>query len=162
MVDTFLLLTIARTGDQLQGIKKGILELADVIAVNKADGPHARDARAAARELAGALRMVAPPGATWRAPVLACSGQTGAGLDEVWAAVTRHRATLDEHGELARQAGDQQVEWMWSMVRDRLMDRLRNDAGVRAALPERGAAVRAGTLTPTLGADTLLAALAPS
>src|SRR5919202_5457345 len=92
MVDTFLLLTIARTGDQLQGIKKGILELADVVAVNKADGPHERDARAAARELAGALRMVAPSGAPWRVPVLACSAQTGAGVDEGWAAGARPRA----------------------------------------------------------------------
>ncbi len=159
MVDTFLLLTIARTGDSLQGIKKGILEIADVIAVNKADGEHARAARAAARELSGALRMMAPSSPWWRAPVLACSGQSGAGLDAVWAAVTRHRATLDEHGELARKRAAQQVDWMWSMVRDRLLDRLRTDEGVRAALPDVERAVRAGTLTPTLGADTLLQAL---
>ena len=162
MVDTFLLLTIARTGDSLQGIKKGILEIADVIAVNKADGEHARPARAAARELAGALRMMAPILPYWRAPVLPCSGQSGAGLDDVWAAVTRHRATLDEHGELARKRATQQVDWMWSMVRERLLDRLRTDEGVRAALPDVERSVRAGTLTPTLGADTLLAALAAS
>ena len=162
MVDTFLLLTIARTGDSLQGIKKGILEIADVIAVNKADGEHARPARAAARELSGALRMMAPTSPWWRAPVLACSGQSGTGLDDVWAAVTRHRATLDEHGELARKRATQQVDWMWSMVRERLLDRLRTDEGVRAALPDVERSVRAGTLTPTLGADTLLAALAAS
>jgi len=159
MVDTFLLLTIARTGDSLQGIKKGILEIADVIAVNKADGEHARPARAAARELSGALRMMAPTSPWWRAPVLACSGQSGAGLDDVWAAVTRHRATLDEHGELSRKRATQQVEWMWSMVRERLLDRLRADEGVRAALPDVERSVRAGTLTPTLGADTLLTTL---
>jgi LAO/AO transport system kinase len=162
MVDTFLLLTIARTGDSLQGIKKGILEIADVIAVNKADGEHARPARAAARELSGALRMMAPTSPWWRAPVLACSGQSGTGLDDVWAAVTRHRATLDEHGELTQKRATQQVDWMWSMVRERLLDRLRTDEGVRAALPDVERSVRAGTLTPTLGADTLLAALAPS
>ena len=162
MVDTFLLLTIARTGDSLQGIKKGILEIADVIAVNKADGEHARPARAAARELSGALRMMAPVLPYWRAPVLPCSGQSGTGLDDVWAAVTRHRATLDEHGELARKRATQQVDWMWSMVRERLLDRLRTDEGVRAALPDVERSVRAGTLTPTLGADTLLAALAAS
>ena len=160
MVDTFLLLTIARTGDSLQGIKKGILEIADVIAVNKADGEHARPARAAARELSGALRMIPPISPWWRAPVLACSGQSGAGLDEVWAAVTRHRATLEEHGELADKRATQQVDWMWSMVRERLLDRLRTDEGVRAALPDVEQAVRAGTLTPTLGADTLLKTLA--
>jgi len=159
MVDTFLLLTIARTGDSLQGIKKGILEIADVIAVNKADGEHARPARAAARELSGALRMMAPTSPWWRAPVLACSGQSGTGLDDVWAAVTRHRATLDEHGELARKRATQQVDWMWSMVRERLLDRLRTDEGVRAALPDVERSVRAGTLTPTLGADTLLTTL---
>jgi len=159
MVDTFLLLTIARTGDSLQGIKKGILEIADVIAVNKADGEHARPARAAARELSGALRMMAPASPWWRAPVLACSGQSGTGLDDVWAAVTRHRATLDEHGELARKRATQQVDWMWSMVRERLLDRLRTDEGVRAALPDVERSVRAGTLTPTLGADTLLTTL---
>ena len=98
MVDTFLLLTIARTGDSLQGIKKGILELADVVAVNKADGDHERPARAAARELSGALRMMTPTSERWRPPVLACSARTGACLDEVWDRVTDHRATLDEHG----------------------------------------------------------------
>jgi LAO/AO transport system kinase len=156
MVDTFLLLTIARTGDQLQGIKKGILELADVVAVNKADGPHARDARVAARELAGALRIVAPAGATWRAPVLACSAQTGAGLDEVWAAVGRHRSTLDADGALAAKRAEQQVHWMWATVRDRLMDRLRDDPDVRAAIPGLEAAVRAGELTATLAAEAVL------
>jgi LAO/AO transport system kinase len=164
MVDTFLLLTIARTGDQLQGIKKGILELADVVAVNKADGSHERAARAAARELAGALRMVAPPvssetGATWRAPVLACSAQTGAGLDDVWAAVERHRTTLAAAGELARRRADQQVQWMWATVRDRLMDRLRDDPAVRAAIPELETAVRAGELTATLAAEAVLGRL---
>src|SRR5580692_1008778 len=80
MVDTFLLLTLARTGDQLQGIKKGVLELADVIAVNKADGPHEQDARKAARELAGALRLLGLPADGWVTPVVTCSAATGAGL----------------------------------------------------------------------------------
>ncbi|HXV91995.1 MAG TPA: methylmalonyl Co-A mutase-associated GTPase MeaB, partial [Pseudonocardia sp.] len=135
MVDTFLLLTIARTGDQLQGIKKGILELADVVAVNKADGPHEGEARAAARELAGALRMLTPASAAWRPPVLPCSAETGAGLDEVWAAVEKHHRTLDEHGELAGKRAAQQVDWMWATVRDRLLDRLRSDPAVREAIP---------------------------
>ena len=161
MVDSFLLLTIARTGDQLQGIKKGILELADVVAVNKADGAHERDARAAARELAGALRMVtqmssSTSGASWRPPVLACSAQTGAGLSEVWAAVTRHRDTLASSGDLAAKRADQQVQWMWATVRDRLMDRLRDDPAVRAEIPRLEAGVRAGELTATLAADAVL------
>jgi LAO/AO transport system kinase len=162
MVDTFLLLTIARTGDQLQGIKKGILELADVVAVNKADGSHERDARTAARELAGALRMVAPVSATWRAPVLACSAQTGAGLDEVWDAVRRHRAALDAQDELASKRADQQVQWMWATIRDRLVDRVRDDPAVRAALPGLEAEVRAGALTATLAAEAVLGRLGAS
>jgi LAO/AO transport system kinase len=156
MTDTFLLLTIARTGDQLQGIKKGILELADVIAVNKADGPHERDARAAARDLTGALRMITPATARWRPPVLACSAQTGAGLDDVWAAVERHRATLAEHGDLAAKRADQQVDWMWATVRDRLLDRLHTDPRVRQALPGLERDVRDGGLTPALAAATIL------
>ncbi|GAA3233201.1 methylmalonyl Co-A mutase-associated GTPase MeaB [Pseudonocardia petroleophila] len=154
MVDTFLLLTIARTGDQLQGIKKGILELADVVAVNKADGSHERDARVAARELAGALRMMTPAHDTWRPPVLACSGQTGAGMDEVWAAVQDHRSTLEADGSLGRRRADQQVEWMWAMVRDQLMDRLQTSA--KDTLGEVEAEVRSGDLTATLAATRLL------
>src|SRR5690349_15191931 len=98
MVDTFLLLTLARSGDQLQGIKKGVLELADVIAVNKADGSHLVEARRAARELSGALHLLEPgpdeETAGWITPVLTCSAQEGTGLDEVWQQVVRHRETL--------------------------------------------------------------------
>ncbi len=90
MVDSFLLLSLARTGDQLQGIKKGVLEIADVLAVNKADGPHERDARSAARELAGALRLMRASDAAWTAPVLTCSGREGTGLAEVWERLERH------------------------------------------------------------------------
>jgi LAO/AO transport system kinase len=159
MVDTFLLLTIARTGDSLQGIKKGILELADVVAVNKADGAHEGDARAAARELAGALRLMTPTSAAWRPAVLACSALTGAGLDEVWARVRAHRDALGEAGELTTRRADQQVDWMWQMVRDRLLDRLLTDPAVRERLPGLTAEVRAGALTPTLAAQALLDAL---
>jgi LAO/AO transport system kinase len=160
MVDTFLLLTIARTGDSLQGIKKGILELADVVAVNKADGPHEADARVAARELRGALRMLTPASAAWTPPVLTCSAQTGAGMDEVWTAVQEHRAALASAGELDRRRADQQVDWMWRVVRDRLLDRLQSDPGVREALPDVERAVRDGELTPTLAAQRLLGLLA--
>lgn len=156
MVDTFLLLTMARTGDSLQGIKKGILELADVVAVNKADGPHERDARVAARELAGALRMMTPTSASWRPPVLACSAQADTGMTEVWEAVQEHRTTLDRAGELAGRRADQQVQWMWGMVRDQLMDRLTSDPAVRKALPDLEREVRGGELTPTLAAQAIL------
>ncbi|MGI9001544.1 MAG: methylmalonyl Co-A mutase-associated GTPase MeaB [Pseudonocardia sp.] len=156
MVDTFLLLTIARTGDSLQGIKKGILELADVVAVNKADGPHEPDARMAARELSGALHLMTPTSASWRPPVLACSALAGTGVAEVWAAVAGHRDALIEAGEFARRRADQQVQWMWAMVRDQLLDRLTSDPGVREALPGLERDVRSGDLTPTLAAQTIL------
>ncbi|MFD9477546.1 MULTISPECIES: methylmalonyl Co-A mutase-associated GTPase MeaB [Streptomyces] len=158
MVDSFLLLSLARTGDQLQGIKKGVLELADVLAVNKADGPHERDARAAARELSGALRLMHPVDAAWTPPVLTCSARESTGLDEVWSRLEQHRTLLDAGGRLAAKRAAQQVEWTWSMVRDELLERLRADPAVRDLAPGLESAVRAGTVTPTSAADRILAA----
>ncbi|MFB6560569.1 methylmalonyl Co-A mutase-associated GTPase MeaB [Streptomyces sp. NPDC056400] len=158
MVDSFLLLSLARTGDQLQGIKKGVLELADVLAVNKADGPHERDAKAAARELSGALRLMHPVDAAWTPPVLTCSARESTGLDEVWSRLEQHRTLLDAGGRLAAKRAAQQVEWTWSMVRDELLERLRADPTVRELAPTLEAAVRAGSVTPTSAADRILAA----
>ncbi|GAA1975377.1 methylmalonyl Co-A mutase-associated GTPase MeaB [Amycolatopsis minnesotensis] len=156
MVDCFLFLTLARTGDQLQGIKKGVLELADVIAVNKADGDHERDARRAARELSGALRMIYGPDAAWTPPVLTCSALHDVGLDTVWQQVQRHRDTLDESGDLAGKRRQQQVDWTWAMVREQLLGRLGAHPDVRAVVPEVERAVRDGELTPTLAAQRVL------
>lgn len=100
MVDSFLFLTLARTGDQLQGIKKGVLELADVIAVNKADGQHAMEAKRAARELSGALRLLRSDERSRAIPVLTCSAKEGTGLDEVWEKLVEHQERLRESGEL--------------------------------------------------------------
>jgi LAO/AO transport system kinase len=159
MVDTFLFLTLARTGDALQGIKRGILELADVIAVNKADGPAERDARWAARELASALRMLRGPADDgWEVPVLTCSGATGGGVEQVWRKVVDHQDRLDVSGELAERRRRQQVRWMWTMVNDRLAARLREHPEVRALTPELERAVLGGELTPTLAADRILEA----
>ncbi|MFJ3877373.1 methylmalonyl Co-A mutase-associated GTPase MeaB [Streptomyces sp. NPDC090077] len=162
MVDSFLLLSLARTGDQLQGIKKGVLELADVLAVNKADGPHERDAKAAARELSGALRLMHPADAAWTPPVLTCSARESAGLDEVWNRLEQHRTVLETGGRLAAKRAAQQVEWTWSMVRDELLERLRSDPAVRELAPSLEAAVRAGTVTPTSAADRILGAFGGS
>ncbi|MGA4847021.1 methylmalonyl Co-A mutase-associated GTPase MeaB [Streptomyces sp. G5(2025)] len=156
MVDTFLLLTLARTGDQLQGIKKGVLELADVIAVNKADGPHERDARSAARELAGALRLMHPADAAWTPPVLTCSARESSGLDTLWERLQQHRALLDSTGRLAAKRRDQQVDWTWSMVRDELLGRLRGHAEVQRVTPDLEQRVREGTLTATSAAEQIL------
>lgn len=158
MVDSFLLLSLARTGDQLQGIKKGVLELADVLAVNKADGPHERDAKSAARELSSALRLMHPADAAWTPPVLTCSARESTGLDEVWNSLEQHRRLLDAGGRLSAKRAAQQVEWTWSMVRDELLERLRSNPAVRDLAPTLEAAVREGSLTPTLAADQLLAA----
>ncbi|MFD7233164.1 methylmalonyl Co-A mutase-associated GTPase MeaB [Streptomyces sp. NPDC059881] len=158
MVDSFLLLTLARTGDQLQGIKKGVLELADVIAVNKADGPHERDARAAARELAGALRLMYPADAAWTPPVLSCSARESSGLDTVWDRLEQHRTLLDAGGRLAAKRRDQQVEWAWAMVKDELLGRLRSHPAVRALGPGLEQQVRDGELTATLAAERILEA----
>ncbi|MFH8486689.1 methylmalonyl Co-A mutase-associated GTPase MeaB [Streptomyces longisporoflavus] len=158
MVDSFLLLSLARTGDQLQGIKKGVLELADVLAINKADGPHERDARSAARELAGALRLMHPADAAWTPPVLSCSARESSGLDEVWDRLEQHRALLDSTGRLAAKRRDQQVDWTWTMVHDELLDRLRGHAAVRELAPDLEQRVREGTLTATLAAERILGA----
>jgi len=161
MVDTFLLLTLARSGDQLQGIKKGVLELADVVAVNKADGEHLVAARTAARELAGALRLLGPAQAAGGRipPVLTCSALEGAGLEQVWAQVREHRRALQAAGGLLARRRRQLVGWTWSMVRDTLLDELRESPAVRAAAPQLEARVAAGELTPAAAAEQILAAL---
>jgi LAO/AO transport system kinase len=156
MVDTFLFLTLARTGDQLQGIKKGILEIADVIAVNKADGDREQEARSAARELAGALRLVRGRG-EWAPPVVTVSGLTDVGVDDLWGHVLAHREHLGTDGLAAKRAG-QQLDFTWALVRDELDQRLRHSPGVRALREEIRSAVLSGELPATVAADRLLAA----
>ncbi|HQR26607.1 MAG TPA: methylmalonyl Co-A mutase-associated GTPase MeaB [Nocardioides sp.] len=157
MVDTFCFLTLARTGDQLQGIKKGILEIVDVIAVNKADGDRESEARVAARELSGALRMVHHRGRGWVPPVLTCSALQGTGVPEVWEQVLAHRAHLGPEG-LADKRATQQLEFMWALVRDELAQRLRHSPAVASIRDEVRSAVLAGTLPATSAADRILAA----
>ncbi|MGY1784036.1 methylmalonyl Co-A mutase-associated GTPase MeaB [Geodermatophilus sp. SYSU D00698] len=155
MVDSFLFLTLARTGDQLQGIKRGILELADVIAVNKADGPAAADARKAARELAGAIRMLRGH-SEWDVPVLTCAGLTGEGLADVWAKLVEHQDRARASGAFDERRRAQQVRWTWQLVRDGLEHRLRAHPAVRSSAPELEKAVLAGELTPALAARQIL------
>ena len=157
MVDCFLVLMLARTGDELQGIKKGVLELADVVAVNKADGPHEREAEQAARELASALHLMTPASATWSPAVLTCSAIEHRGLHEIWARILAHRSALEATGELAEKRERQQVEWMWSMIHERVVARLRTDSAVLARVPDLEHAVREGRITPTLAAAEILA-----
>jgi LAO/AO transport system kinase len=133
-----------------------VLELADVIAVNKADGPHETDAKAAARELSTALRLIHGPGAA--PPVLTCSAREGTGLAQVWDELVRHRDGLAASGELERKRSRQQVGWVWAMVRTTVLDELRAHPAVAAITPEVEQAVLAGTLTPTMAAQRLLSA----
>jgi len=156
MVDTFVFLTLARTGDQLQGIKKGVLELADVIVVNKADGEHAIEAKAAARELSGAIRLIYPRDTLWRPPVLTMSALTGDGLAAMWDTVLKHRETLSAAGEFEARRRSQQVDWTWTMVRDTVLDRVLSNPAVKANRDEVERQVREGELTPALAAQRII------
>jgi LAO/AO transport system kinase len=160
MVDSFVFLTLARTGDELQGIKKGVLELADVVVVNKADGPHEIEAKAAARELAGAIRLIYPRETLWRPPVLTMSALTGDGLAKLWDTVLEHRRVLTEAGEFEARRRTQQVEWTWSMVRDTVLDRVLSHPEVKAIRADVERQVRDGELTPALAAQAILDASA--
>src|ERR1700742_3219794 len=156
MVDTFLLLALARAGDQLQGIKKGVLELADIVVVNKADGKHLADARSAARELSSAIRLIYPRETLWRPPVLTMSAAEGTGLIEMWDTVERHRQVLTEAGEFEARRRAQQVDWTWQMVRDTVLDRVLSNPTVRKIRAEVESQVKAGELTPAMAAQQIL------
>lgn len=163
MVDLFLVLMLPGAGDELQGIKKGILEIADLLVVNKADGDNRVRAMRAMREYKGALHILQPADPHWTARVLACSALAKTGIDEVWGTVEEHRRVLqaarvgDTDAFQARRAS-QQVRWMWAMVRDRLMAALEGSAAVRAEAGSLEAAVAAGETTPALAAERLLEA----
>lgn len=157
MVDTFLYLTLSRTGDQLQGIKKGIVEIADVIAVNKADGDREREAEATAKDLAGALRLVYAGTQEWVPPVLTCSALEGRGIDTVWSRVIRHREFLGQRG-LQEKRAQQQLDFTWALVRDELDQRLRHDEDVASVRAEVREAVLNGEMPAATAADLILAA----
>lgn len=156
MVDTFVFLTLARTGDQLQGIKKGVLELADIVVVNKADGDHTREANLAARELSSAIRLIYPRETLWRPPVLTMSALEGTGLSELWDTIEKHRDVLTAAGEFDARRRAQQVDWTWSMVRDAVLDRVLTNPAVKAMRAEVEQKVRDGELTPALAAQRIL------
>jgi LAO/AO transport system kinase len=158
MVDTFLLLTLARTGDQLQGIKKGVLELADIVVVNKADGEYLPEARKAARELSSAIRLIYPRETLWRPPVLTMSAVEGTGLTEMWETVERHRQVLTDAGEFEARRRAQQVDWTWQMVRNTVLDRVLSNPEVRKIRADVERQVKAGELTPAMAAQQILKA----
>jgi LAO/AO transport system kinase len=159
MTDFFLVLMLPGAGDELQGLKKGIVELADMIAVNKADGDNVERARLAAAEYRAALNILAPRSPTWAVPVVTFSALTGAGIAQLWAKVIEHKDKMTGSGELDARRREQQVKWMWSMLEDRLTARLRSDPAVRAKLRQAEAAVAAGRLAPTLAVEEIAAML---
>jgi LAO/AO transport system kinase len=158
MVDLFMALMLPGAGDELQGIKKGLIEVADLIAVNKADGDNRLRAQSAAAHYQNALRIIEPESPTWRPPVLLVSALTGEGLGELWREILRHRELLTAAGELAAKRQRQQVRWLRAMLEDRLMDALRHHPDVAALLPGLEEEVAAGRLTPSLAVDRVLAA----
>jgi LAO/AO transport system kinase len=157
MTDFFLALMIAGAGDELQGIKKGVIELADMIAVNKSDGDNVQRAKAAAAEYRAALNILAPRLPNWSPPVLAYSALTGQGIEDLWSKVLTYRDKMTAAGELTARRREQQVKWMWSMLEERLTARLRSDAAIRAKLRTAEAAVAAGKLAPTLAVEQIAA-----
>jgi LAO/AO transport system kinase len=159
MVDFFLVLLLAGAGDDLQGIKKGVIEIADMIAINKADGDNAARASRAAADYAHALHILTPASPNWQPPVLTVSGLANLGLDQLWGHVTRHRERLTASGEFAARRQTQAVTWMHDLLSDRLLASLRANARGAAALPGLEADVRAGRLLPTRAVDQLLGLL---
>ncbi len=158
MVDCFVLLVAPGGGDDLQGIKRGVMELADVVVVTKADGDLAAPARLAAADYGHALGLLRPRSAAWKPRVLLCSAVTGAGVAEVWAAVEEQRQALVDAGEMAGLRAGQARNALWADVHDRLGSALRSDPAVAATAAGVERSVVAGELAPSAGADRILAA----
>jgi LAO/AO transport system kinase len=156
MTDMFVLLLLPDAGDELQGIKRGIVELADLVLVNKADGALAAHAERTAAEYANALRLIRPRSPHWKVPVHTCSALTGSGVADVWTQVERYRASMAESGEVAARRAQQLRSWLWSEVSVDLIDALKADADIKRRLPELERRVLEGTLTPAAAARSLV------
>ena len=158
LVDLFLLLLLPGGGDELQGLKRGIVELADILAINKADGELEAAAGRAAAEYANAIRLLPPGHEGWQPPVLTCSAKTGTGIAELWAEVARFRAAFGPSGAIADKRARQAQAWMWNEIGETLMARFKAHPEVSGQLTALGDEVRAGVLTPAAAARALMAA----
>jgi LAO/AO transport system kinase len=156
MVDFFLILMITGAGDELQGIKKGILELADAVAINKADGDNARRADKTRKELEMALHLMQPSSLIWTPPVVTCSALTRAGLKSIWETVLDHHRRLSAAGELQAKRKSQSLEWMWALIHDGLEERFHRHPAVHRTLERTAIKVRQGEIGPTTAARQLL------
>jgi len=159
MTDFFLVLMLPGAGDELQGIKKGVVELADMLAVNKADGDNVTRAKAATAEYRAALHIIGAGSELWTPPVITFSALTGDGIAELWEKVSEHRERMSAAGALDTRRREQQVKWMWSMLEERVMARLKSDPTLRARLPKLEAAVAAGRTSPAIAVDELAKSL---
>jgi GTPase len=155
MTDFFLALMLPGAGDELQGIKKGLVELADMIAINKADGDNLKRANAAAAEYRSALHILTPRSEHWHPPVVTYSALAETGIAELWQKVLEHRTAMNASGEFAGRRREQQVKWMWSMLESRMMARLRADAAIRAKVKKTEAEVADGKMTPAVAAEQI-------
>ncbi len=155
MTDFFLALMLPGAGDELQGIKKGLVELADMIAINKADGDNVKRANHAAADYRSALHILAPRSEHWHPPVVTYSALTGTGLEQLWQKILDHRTAMNASGEFAARRRDQQVKWMWSMLESRMMARLRSDSAIRARVKKMEAEVAAGRISPAVAAEQI-------
>lgn len=160
MVDFFLVLMLAGAGDELQGIKKGILELADALAINKADGDNLRAAERAAAEYRGALRLFRPASASWSARVVTVSAVEKRGMDGVWEMILEHHALLDGNGELRSKREGQRLSWFRSMLEDGLLRHFLERGDVRELVAALQDPIREGRMTPTDGARRVLDVIA--
>ncbi len=158
MTDFFLVLMIAGAGDSLQGIKRGVLEVADMLAINKADGDNRLKAQQAAAEYRGALELLHSGPSPWKPPVLTCSALENAGLEEIWKAISEHHTVLQEAELFERKRQGQALRWMWDLVDESLRRVLREHAGVRETLGQVESEVLAGRLPSTVAAEAILEA----
>ena len=159
MTDFFLVLMLPGAGDELQGLKKGVVELADMIAVNKADGDNVARAKAAAAEYRAALHILTPRSPNWTVPVVTYSALTGGGIATLWEHVLDHRTRLSASSELAARRGEQQVKWMWTMLEERLFAPLRSDRSIRSLIAGLEADVAAGRLAPNAAVERIAEAI---
>jgi LAO/AO transport system kinase len=156
MVDFFLVLLLPGGGDELQGIKKGIIEIADMIAINKADGDNVTRAERSAAEYRNALALLMPESPNWQPPVITMSGRDNIGLDALWQHIASHRQRLSATGEFAGRRSQQNVRWMHDMLRERLLDKIHSTPCIPETLAKVEAAVRDGSLTPAIAVDRVL------
>jgi GTPase len=161
VVDCFVLLAAPGGGDELQGLKRGIMELADVVVVNKADGDLRAAAGRAVADYRHAVHLLRPKHPGWQVPVLAASALEGSGIDETWAAVEDFTTQMRDSGRLAQQRAAQAVSWMWDEIRETVVDEFRRNPHVAARWDQTEAAVRAGKLSPASAARELLDSAAP-